>query len=96
MDNIVVYPRIAGVEKGLSSASYEYTGRRRFEEAKSFSSTCSVFIPVSGDIMLKKDGLRYHKFDIGSDMHDRHTYNRTIWRRDVTPFARPALFACTK
>lgn len=82
-DNIVMYPKVAGVEKGLSSASSEYTGRRRFEGAKSFPSACSVFDPVSRDIVLKMDGLQYHKLDIGSDMYDQYTYYRTIWRPDV-------------
>lgn len=84
IDNLVVYPNSAGVQEGLSVARSEYTGRGRLEEAKSFFSNCSIFDPASGNIMLKMDGLRYHKLDTGSDMHDRHTYNRTIWRPDVT------------
>ncbi len=84
IDNLVIYSRLVGVQEGLSLARSEYTGRGRLEEAKSFFSTCSVFDQASGNIMLKMDGLRYHKLDTGSDMHDRHTYNRTVWRPDVT------------
>lgn len=93
IDSLVVYPSIAGVEEGLSLASSEYTGRGRLEEAKSFFSTCSVFDPASGNIMLKMDGLRYHKLATGSDMHDRHTYNRTIWRPDVTFLSQDQLYS---
>lgn len=93
IDNIVLYPSIAGLQEGLSLASSEYTGRGRVEEAKSFYSNCSVFDPASGDIMLKMDGLRYHKLDTGSDMHDRHTYNRTVWRPDVTFLSQDQLYS---
>ena len=93
IDNIVLYPSIAGLQVGLSLASSAYTGRGRVEEAKSFYSNCSVFDPASGDIMLKMDGLRYHKLDTGSDMHDRHTYNRTIWRPDVTFLSQDQLYS---
>lgn len=84
IDNLIIYPKIAGIERGLSLANSEYSGRGRMEEAKSFFSSCSVFDQASGKIMLKMDGLRYHKLDMGSDMHDQHTYNRTIWRPDIT------------
>ena len=84
IDSLVVYPTIASVPEGLSLATSEYTGRGRFDEAKSFFSSCSAFDPASGNVMLEMNGLRYHKLDTGSDMHDRHTYNRTIWRPDVT------------
>ncbi|MCJ1384548.1 hypothetical protein MMC17_007665 [Xylographa soralifera] len=93
IDNLVVYQKIAGVEEGISLAKSEYTGRGRMEEAKSFFSSCSVFDQASGKIMLKMNGLRYHKLDMGSDMHDQHTYNRTIWRPDITFLSQEQLYS---
>ena len=93
IDNLVVYPGIAGVPEGLSIASSRYTGRGRLEETKSFFSSCSVFDPGSGKPLLKLDGLRYHKLDTGNDMHDRHTYNRTVWRPDVTFLSQDQIYS---
>ncbi|ERF75982.1 hypothetical protein EPUS_01348 [Endocarpon pusillum Z07020] len=93
LDNLVVYPKVSGVEEGLSLARSQYTGRGRREEAKSFFSDCSVFDQASGKIMLKMNGLRYYKLDMGSDMHDRHTYNRTIWRPDITFLSQDQLYS---
>ena len=93
IDNLMIYQKTAGVEEGVSLAKSEYTGRGRMEEAKSFFSSCSVFDQASGKIMLKMDGLRYHKLDIGSDMHDQHTYNRTISRPDITFLSQEQLYS---
>ena len=93
IDNLVLYPKISGVSEGISHARSEYTGRGRTEEAKSFFSDCSVFHPTSGKILPKMDGLRYHKFDFGNDMHDRHIYNRTIWRPDITFISQDQLYS---
>ena len=79
IDNLVVYVTIASVLEGLALVILEYTGRGRSEEAKSFFSSCSVFDPASGNVMLEMNGLRYHELDTGSDMHERYMYNRTIW-----------------
>lgn len=93
IDSLVVYPSIVDIQEGLSLTESKYTGRGRHEEAKSFFSDCSVFDPASGEIVLKMDGLRYHKLDTGSDMHDRHTYNRTVWRPDVTFLSQDQLYS---
>ena len=93
IDDLVIYPKLPDVEQALSLARSEYTGRGRIEEAKNFFSNCSVFDQVSGKIMLKMEGLRYHKLDTGRDTHDRHTYNRTIWRPDITFISQDQLYA---
>ena len=93
IDNLVVYPKIPGSEEGLSLAKSGYTGRGRIEETKSFFSDCSVFDKASGKILLKMDGLRYHKLDTGRDTHDLHTYNGTIWRPDVAFLSQDQLYS---
>lgn len=84
IDTLVITPVSSRPKKGISIATSEYTGRGRIEEAKSYFSSCSVYNPEDGSLLLQLTGLRYHKLDTGKSTRDGHTFMRSIWKPDIT------------
>ncbi|TGO56821.1 hypothetical protein BOTNAR_0215g00160 [Botryotinia narcissicola] len=84
IDTLVITPVSSRPKKGISIATSEYTGRGRTEEAKSYFSSCLVYNPEDGSLLLRLTGLRYHKLDTGKSIKDGHTFMRSIWKPDIT------------
>lgn len=68
----------------MSVAWSKYTGRGRRDEGKSYLSGCSVYDPTNGALLLRLTGLRYHKLDAAADANARQTYNRSVWKPDIS------------
>ncbi|MCJ1439395.1 hypothetical protein MMC27_008789 [Xylographa pallens] len=84
IDSLVIYPASTRPRHGVSMATSQYTGRGRQEENKSYSSSCSVYDPETGGILLQLTGLRYHKLDTGGKSHAADAYSRSVWNPDIT------------
>ncbi|RDL42230.1 Acyl transferase hydrolase [Venustampulla echinocandica] len=95
IDNLVINPQKTRPDIGISVATSEYTGRGRQEEHKNFFSSCSVYDPDTGALLLELTGLRYHKLDTGIEGHAAHTYNSSVWNPDLT-FLSPELLPSLK
>ena len=93
VNDLIIYPKVDSAKEGLSVATSHYNGRGRIEESKNFHSNCTVFDPQSSQPLLKMQGLHYHKLDTGLDVHRKHTYNRTVWRPDITFLSQDQLYA---
>lgn len=93
IDSLVINSAVIRPPSGISVSSSEYTGRGRLEEAKNHLSNCSVYDPQTGVMLLKLDGLRYHELDTGIDTHAAHTYNRIMWKPDITFLSQDQLFS---
>lgn len=84
IDDLIINPMVTRPEVGISVTSSEYVGRGRPDENKNYFSGCSVYDPSTGSLLLRLTGLRYHKLDIGNVVHNPHTYNRSVWKPDIT------------
>lgn len=93
IDSLVINSAVTRPPLGISVSSSEYTGRGRPEEAKNYFSNCSVYDPQTGVMLLKLEGLRYHKLDTGIDIHAAHTYIRMVWKPDITFLSQDQLFS---
>lgn len=93
VNDLVIYPKLHNVKEGLSVASSHYNGRGRIEESKNFHSDCTVFDPETSLPLLRMQGLHYHKLDTGRNVHQKHTYNKTVWRPDITFLSQDQLHA---
>lgn len=93
VDDLIIYAKVDNAKEGLSVATSHYNGRGRMEESKNFHSNCTVFDLETSLPLLKMQGLHYHKLDTGRDVHQKHTYNRTIWRPDIAFLSQDQLHA---
>ena len=66
IDSLVIKRVPSRPIKGLSVASSQYTGRGRNEENKNYMSSCSIYDPDTGALLMEMTNLRYHKLDTGN------------------------------
>ncbi|KAL9013538.1 MAG: hypothetical protein Q9173_001776 [Seirophora scorigena] len=83
IDDLVINKNQGSHAEGLSIASSEYSGRGRFDNAKSFFSNCAVYDPESRVLLMEMKGLRFARLDTGPKP-DPHTFDRISWKPDIT------------
>ncbi|RFU28992.1 hypothetical protein B7463_g7334, partial [Scytalidium lignicola] len=86
IDDLIIHPRKAQHEIGLSAAYSEYVGRGRPEENKNYMASCSVYDRETGAALLQLKGLRFHKLDTGKDSSTAQTYTCSEFKPDITFF----------
>ncbi|KAK5992001.1 Highly reducing polyketide synthase [Cladobotryum mycophilum] len=84
VDSLTIYPGHKDVQRGISVATSEYLGVGRKESKKNYSSSCKVYSPTDGSVLLELNGLRYHQLETRGDVYSSHPYARVGWKPDVT------------
>ncbi|KAL8923196.1 MAG: hypothetical protein Q9208_004759 [Pyrenodesmia sp. 3 TL-2023] len=83
IDDLIINKNQGSHAEGLSIASSEYSGRGRFDDAKSFFSNCAVYDHESRALLMEMKGLRFARLDTGTKP-DPHTFDRISWKPDIT------------
>ena len=84
IDNMVITSKPEHSQQGISLASSAYVGVGRREDAKNYLSNASVYDPETGALLLRVEGLRYHRLDTGEVTSAAHSYCSVEWKPDVT------------
>ena len=84
MDEIIINATPAKPKTGIAVSTAEYSGIGNLEEKKSYKSNVTVYDPSTGSLLFQVSGLRYHSIDTREGGHATHTYNRLVWKPDVT------------
>lgn len=92
IDSLIINKVPTHLKEGLSVADSQYSGRGRFDEAKSYLANCSVHDPETGALLVQLAGLRFAKLDTGVKP-DPHTFDRISWKPDITFLTRDQLTA---
>lgn len=70
-------------EQGVSIAGSEYTGIGRRDVMKNYASSCQVYHPGTGSLLLEMRGLRYTELDSAKENTLSHTYSQVAWDVDI-------------
>ncbi|KAJ8062818.1 hypothetical protein OCU04_008076 [Sclerotinia nivalis] len=92
IDDLIINSVPSGLQKGLSLATSEYSGRGRLEEAKSYFANCSVYDPENGVLLMQIAGLRFAKLDMGVKT-DPHVFDCISWKPGITFFSQEKLIS---
>ncbi|KAK8108104.1 uncharacterized protein PG998_010117 [Apiospora kogelbergensis] len=73
----------APTDTGISNASSEYVGVGRRDVMKNYASSCQVYHPETGSLLLDMRGLRYTELDSAKESTLGHTYAQVVWDADI-------------
>ncbi|KAK8081384.1 hypothetical protein PG996_000165 [Apiospora saccharicola] len=68
---------------GIANASSEYVGVGRRDVMKHYASSCQVYHPETGSLLLDMRGLRYTELDSAKESTLDHTYAQVVWDVDI-------------
>ena len=91
MDEVVINANSAKPETGIAVSSAEYLGVGSLDEKKSYKPNVAVYNASTGSLLFQVSGLRYHSINFREGHHATHTYNRLIWKPDITYLSQTGL-----
>lgn len=86
IDSLSIPHRPSGekpAEQGISNSSSEYVGVGRRDVMKNYASSCQVYHPETGALLLDMRGLRYTELDSAKESTLSHTYAQVVWDVDI-------------
>ncbi|ROV86996.1 hypothetical protein VMCG_10817 [Cytospora schulzeri] len=86
IDSLSIPHRSSGekpAEQGISNASSEYVGIGRRDIMKNYASSCQVYHPETGSLLLDMRGLRYTELDSARESTLSHSYAQVVWDVDI-------------
>ncbi|EOD48494.1 putative polyketide synthase protein [Neofusicoccum parvum UCRNP2] len=86
IDDLVINPVSAQQrpELGVAVARAEYSGRGRPEIAKNYKSSCAVYHPQTGALLVQMTNLSCHQLDVGADLFSKHTFMQSVFTPDLS------------
>ena len=91
MDEVIINDSPANPETGIAVSSAEYLGIGNLDEKKSYKSNVTVYNASTGLLLFQVSGLRYHSINTREGHHATHTYNRLLWKPDITHLSQSGL-----
>ncbi|KAI1212630.1 reducing type I polyketide synthase [Annulohypoxylon truncatum] len=88
IDSVILPSNSRHPKEAISVARSDYVGIGRTDRAKNYSSSCDIYDPEDGRLILEMRGLRYTELDY-KDTSLSHTYTRITWDADITLLSEP-------
>ena len=67
----------------ISSASAQYLGIGRTDTPRNYGTSCSVYNPEDGSLLLELKGLKFGELEMGEENGPEHTFTRLTWNADL-------------
>ncbi|KAI0883761.1 reducing type I polyketide synthase [Annulohypoxylon maeteangense] len=83
IDSVILPSNSRLPKEAFSMARSDYVGVGRRNRAKNYSSSCTIYHPEDGSMLLEMKGLRYTELDY-KDAIMSHTYTQMTWDADIT------------
>ncbi|KAF5878019.1 putative polyketide synthase protein [Botrytis fragariae] len=71
-------------DEAISIASATYSGLGRRDAHKNYGTSCSVYHPASGDLLLQLEGLKFAELETSEDEKPVHTFTHLLWDADIS------------
>ncbi|KAI1452126.1 reducing type I polyketide synthase [Annulohypoxylon moriforme] len=88
IDSVVLPSNSRLPKEAFSVARSDYVGVGRRDRAKNYSSSCTIYHPEDGSMLLEMKGLRYTELDY-KDAILSHTFAQMTWDADITFLSKP-------
>ncbi|PLB46253.1 polyketide synthase module [Aspergillus steynii IBT 23096] len=91
IDDFIINPNSSRPDVGMAVSSSYYSGRGRYDAAKSYLGDTSVYDPATGELLIRMTKLASHKVDLGTDPLAPHTLTHEVWKPDIATLTTQSL-----
>lgn len=84
ISSLIITGREQQPQEAISVASAKYLGIGRTDTPRNYGTSCSVYDPKDGALLLEMKGLKFAELDTSEDDGPGHTFTRLSWDADIS------------